>query len=326
MISLGDNETLYLAGGAVLQTAIEIKGDNIGVLGRGVLDGTIWPWRKGPAPNNSIRVVDSSNITIEGIVIRGPWHWTMPLVNSEKINISNVKICGGRVPNDDGINPVNSRDVHIKDCFIRTVDDCIAIKGDNKKWGNVENILIEDTVFWGDLARITLLGHESRAEYMRNIVYRNLDIIHYSDRHPIFFLQPGEDMKMENITFKNIRINGEHNLNHPYLTRLVPKVVKYNHTKIPGHINNVLFENIFVFGGIKPNSFKIYLQGDDDSYRVENVTFKNVLIGDELVRRPSPRVTIGGFADNISFLNNTELDSPLNGKFTESNDDNEGQK
>ena len=33
--------------------------------------------------------------------------------------------------NDDGINPCNSQDVLITDCFIRGDDDCIALKGMN---------------------------------------------------------------------------------------------------------------------------------------------------------------------------------------------------
>ena len=48
---------------------------------------------------------------------------------SRHLVVRGVKICGSRVQNDDGINPCNSQDVLMTDCFIRTDDDCIALKG-----------------------------------------------------------------------------------------------------------------------------------------------------------------------------------------------------
>ena len=84
--------------------------------------------------------------------------------------------------NDDGINPCNSQDVRITDCFIRSDDDCVALKGLslNSPNNNVERITVEKCTLWCDRARIFLLGHESRAAFMRNVTLRNLDIIHFS--------------------------------------------------------------------------------------------------------------------------------------------------
>ncbi|MGC8640330.1 MAG: glycosyl hydrolase family 28 protein, partial [Isosphaeraceae bacterium] len=49
-ISLKTGQTLYLAGGAVVKGAvIARKADHIRICGRGILDGTEWPWLKGPA-------------------------------------------------------------------------------------------------------------------------------------------------------------------------------------------------------------------------------------------------------------------------------------
>ena len=45
-----EGTTVYLAGGAVVKGAIIARNaDHIRICGRGILDGTDWPWLKGPA-------------------------------------------------------------------------------------------------------------------------------------------------------------------------------------------------------------------------------------------------------------------------------------
>jgi len=293
-IVLKDNDTLYLAGGAVVQAGIEVRGENITIRGRGILDGTPWPWRKGPTGTH-IDIQNSRNVTIKGIIVRGSPHWTIVPKNSDHVTVENVKLCNSRVMNDDGINPCNSRHVTIKDCFIRSDDDCIALKGLVRDWGNVEDIVIDNTVLWIDRARVTLLGHESRADYMRNIVYKNIDIIH-AERLPFFLLEPGEEMRLTNVTFKNIRINGN---GEPWLTVTRPTVNQYMRKKVPGHISNIRFENITVRG--KSGGYKALVEGRDAQHKVENVTFDNVRIRGELLTKDSPKVKIGKWTENIRF-------------------------
>ncbi|HEX2999321.1 MAG TPA: glycosyl hydrolase family 28 protein, partial [Armatimonadota bacterium] len=203
-IELHSNQTLYLAGGAVVKAEVLAKGENIRILGRGILDGSDWAWRSGPV-GNLIALRQCRNVTVEGITLRGSSHWTLVPTQSQGVTIRDVKLCNSRVQNDDGINPCNSQDVHITNCFIRTDDDCIAMKGLdlNAANNNVERITVENSTLWCDRARIFLLGHESRANYMRNITLRNLDIIHFT--MTAFLFEPGEEMRLEDVTAENIR-------------------------------------------------------------------------------------------------------------------------
>jgi hypothetical protein len=59
---------------------------------------------------------------------------------------------------------------------------------------NVQGIVVENSILWCDRARIFLLGHESRAAFMRQVTFRNLDILHFSMTP--FLLEPGEDMRL----------------------------------------------------------------------------------------------------------------------------------
>src|ERR1035438_2866547 len=66
-VKVGDKQTVYLAGGAVVKGAIVAQGSNIRILGRGILDGSEYEWRKGPA---SFAVgITGTNVEVSGITI-----------------------------------------------------------------------------------------------------------------------------------------------------------------------------------------------------------------------------------------------------------------
>ncbi|MFC1794169.1 glycosyl hydrolase family 28 protein [Planctomycetota bacterium] len=294
-IILESNQTLYLAGGAVVKAEVLAQGSNIRICGRGILDGSDWEWRKGPV-GNLIAIRNSSDVQVNGITLRGSSHWTIVPKNSKRVTIRNVKLCNSRVQNDDGINPCNSQDVLITDCFIRSDDDCVALKGLDLSGSNnnVERITVENSILWCDRARIFLLGHESRAAFMRNITLRNLDIIHFS--MTAFLLEPGEDMRLEDITIENIRFHGE---GQKQFIRLRPVVNQYMRKKVPGFIRNVRFRDVAVEG--QAGDYLVQIEGADAEHDVRDVSFENVSIMGARLTEGSSRVRIGKNTENIRF-------------------------
>jgi hypothetical protein len=294
-IILESNQTFYLAGGSVVKAEVLARGTNIRICGRGILDGSDWKWRTGPV-GNLIAIRNSTDVEINGITLRGSSHWTIVPKNSKRITVRNVKLCNSRVQNDDGINPCNSQDVLITDCFIRSDDDCIALKGldFSAENSNVERITVENSTLWCDRARIFLLGHESRAAYMRNITFRNLDIIHFTMTP--FLLEPGEDMRLEDITIEDIRMHGE---GQREFIRLRPVVNQYMRKKVPGFIRNVLFKNITLEG--QPGEYLVQIQGADTEHNVRGITFENISIAGTKLEKESSRMRIGKHAENLKF-------------------------
>ncbi len=292
-IVLGSQKTLYLAGGAVVKAGVLAQGDHIRITGRGVLDSSDWEGRKGPTP--TVISIRGSDIEVSDIIVRGASHWTIVPVHSQRVTIRNVKICGGRVQNDDGINPCNSQDVLITDCFIRSDDDCVALKGLDFTEGNdnVEKIRVENCILWCDRARIFLLGHESRAPFMRDIVLTNLEIIHFSMTP--FLLEPGEDMRLENVLVSGVRIHGE---GQQELIRLRPVVNQYMRKKTPGFIKNVTFKDVTVYGA--PGAYRVQIHGADAEHNVRNITFDNVVILDEKLTGESGRLEIGSHVEGVT--------------------------
>jgi len=294
-IALKSDQTLYLAGGAVVKAEVLAEGSNIKIRGRGILDGSDWEWRKGPV-GNLIAIRNCTDIEVRDITLRGSSHWTIVPRNSRSVTIRNVKLCNSRVQNDDGINPCNSQEVLITDCFIRSDDDCVALKGLDFTGSNsnVERITVENSTLWCDRARIFLLGHESRAAYMRNVTLRNLDIIHFT--MTAFLYEPGEDMRLEEVTAEDIRINGE---GQREFIRLRPVVNQYMRKKVPGFIKGVRFKNVTLEG--RPGEYLVQVQGADPEHNVQDVTFENVSILGEKLTQGAGRLKLGENATGIRF-------------------------
>lgn len=293
-IELGPGQTLYLAGGAVVKGGVIARGDDITICGRGILCGNDWQWRQGPTP--TVIAIQGNNVNVCGITIRGASHWTIVPRHSRHVTVRNVKLCNSRVQNDDGINPCNSQDVLITDCFIRSDDDCVAMKGINfaETDNNVQRVTVENCILWCDRARIFLLGHESRAKYMSQITLKNLDIIHFTMTP--FLFEPGEDMRLEDVTVSNVRMHGE---GQREFIRLRPVVNQYMHKQTPGYVSDIRFENVTITG--KPGPYLVQLMGADAEHNVKDVTFRNVTLLDRPLTAASENVHLGEHVEGVKF-------------------------
>jgi len=320
-IDLTAGQTLYIAGGAVVKSAVTSTGDNVRIMGRGILCGDDWPHHQGPTAR-MVWPADGRNILLEDIIIRGAWDWTVAPSRCDQVLIRNLRICGSRCGNDDGIDPCNSSNVTIRNCFIHTDDDGIAVKGTaiaGQDPRASENIVVEGCTFWIDFANGFRIGYESRAKAIRNFTARNIDFIHFPNRPQVnvFLLQPFANMPMENLIFEDIRINGEQPL------KLV-QITAYQQMRRPGslpaastganrrpeqlvvpgegpYVHNVTFRDITVYGRHDGPELSplISMHGQDADHDIENVVLKNVMLHGERVTRKSPDIQIGEFVEGI---------------------------
>lgn len=303
-IELTDNQTLYLAPGAVVKGGILAKGKNITIRGRGVIDGLSYPRFRGPSPS-IVTLEDCKNVKVEGIVVKDGWGWSFAPHGCNDVVIDNVKLVCSRVENGDGFDIVNSQNVKIVNSFVRSDDDCIAPKGMNRANGQAtENIHVENCVLWTDKAHVWRIGCESRADAFRNFVFKNIDVLHFPDLWTpdevpfCISLEPAEELHIDNLLFEDIRIrtNGQKGL-----IDVRPKVTQWADAASPGFINNVTFRNISYTGtqGSKPGAIRI--SGPDPSHVVTHISFENVTYNNELITASSPNVSILGYTECISF-------------------------
>ena len=308
-ITLTDNQTLYLAGGAVVKGCVYAKGTNITIRGRGIIGGEESPRFKGPG-RYLVDCQDCRNLTVRDITLRNPWGWTFVTWNCDGVLIDNVKICGSRMLNDDALDLVNTRNATVRNCFFRTQDDCIAIKGLAKMTAPCENILIEDCTFWTDVANIFRIGYECETACMRDIRARNIDVLHYSKNYrgpseywanAIIWLQPNQDMVMERCHFEDIRVHSDGD--DVLMLMAKPMRCRYGTYKNPepGYLRNCSFKNIHVTG--KQGKFHglLHITGDSPEHAVSGLHFENIVYFGKPVTRDAPCVQIGPHADDITF-------------------------
>lgn len=338
LIKLKSNQTLYIAGGAVVNAGIDASGDNITICGRGILDGSDWEHNAGPN-DFMVNATDCNNLVIRDIIIKGSYYWTLVPQRCDRVLIQNVRLAGSRVGNDDGINPCNSSNVIVRGCFFRTDDDSVSPKGITRTGGEetsrpVDNVLVEDCTFWVDFANGFRIATESSCPGVRNFTTRNIDFIHFPSRPQvqIFLLHPTGHMPMENLVFENIRINGENSFN---LAKLTPasqlvgtrpiEIPKPNEiTSGPGrrgmgsrgygeyvvvpadgpYIHNVVFRNISTYNENKTPEKKmgaVLLQGISNTKDVSGILFENVKLYDIPVTEETPGIKIGNFVKHVQF-------------------------
>ena len=279
-----DNQTLYLAGGAILRTvigenekastvptsglknkpyppSITLVGRNIKVRGRGIIDGSACPTH-----SRNMIMVQGENISIEGIILRDASLWTLPVRQSAKVHINNIKLLGYRA-NSDGVDICNSYNVLVEKCFIRTLDDLVVIKSLKGK-GDTEKITVRGCVLWNEVAHALSLGAEIN-ENIHDVLFTDCDVIHDQGREWSLRVYHCDGGYVSNIRFENLRIEES----KKFISLWINKDV-WTTDEQRGHIDKVSFKNITVAG----NPATVELLGYGKSNIINNVVFKNITI------------------------------------------------
>ncbi|MBR2005810.1 MAG: hypothetical protein IJ991_16710 [Thermoguttaceae bacterium] len=313
-IELTDGQTLYLAGGAVVKGAVLARGKNIVVRGRGILAGEESPRFNGPG-RFMLDCVDCENLTVRDITFRNPWSWTFVLWNCDGATIDGVKICGSRMINDDALDLVNSSNIIVKNCFFRTQDDSIAVKGMIAGGPACENIAVEDCVFWTDRANIFRVGYECECEGMRVICAKNIDILYYSVNYrdpseywanALIWLQPNQKMTMEDCRFENFNVRADGG----DIIALMAKPMSCSYgafeNPTPGRLTNCSFVNFNVWGEKGDFNGMIFVKGASETSDVDGLRFEKIVYFGEKIGKDAGCVRIEDFAENIEFAEKTE--------------------
>jgi hypothetical protein len=280
-IKLKSDETLYLAPGAWVEGYVQAFGKNINICGSGVLSGSNYNWLKGPKKN--MVLMSGEDITVRDVTLFSAWCWTLNFNAATNVLVDNVKIVCGRVINDDGIDVCRSKDVVIRNSFVRCQDDCLAVK-----WW-CENLVCTNMVFWGDAANIVRTGYECESKQssliFKNHLIKDIDILHLTLNHRsvdnywancAFYLQASHGQTMSDLVFEDIRINEcckEDIFIKACTMPIVGSISSINFAE-PGIMKNILFKNIKL-----PDSnggMCIYLSSHDKEHPIENIRLENV--------------------------------------------------
>lgn len=317
-LKLQSGQTLFLDEGAVVFGRVSASGENVSILGSGTISGSRFRRFEGPRGLGFLWIHNATNVTVRGVAIAAPNKWSVVAKECDRVLFDDVRVLGANMINDDGIDLVNSRNVTIRRSFIRTQDDNICTKGichpaRPEDGPPVENILVEDCELWCDAANTFRFGFECDAPYMKGIVVRNVDVLHFSPlpnppvshiwSHAIFKIQTSDGMVFSGMDVNDVRIHSDGNdinlvIAEPRPLR-VPReswVEGYRYT-YGGAIRDCRFEDISVHGEKDGFTGGIHLIGRSAEENVSGMHFSRIDYFGEAISGTSECVHVGPYAD-----------------------------
>jgi hypothetical protein len=215
----------------------------------------------------------------------------------------------------------NCEDVVIEDCFIRTFDDSICVKGfdcyyegdlDKAVWeamhykgGNYENfrnVRVRRCVIWNDWGKALEIGAETRAEEICDVVFEDCDVIHAM--HGVLDVANVDYADVHDITYRNIRIELDdvvpkplHQLNDEHVYELPTRdfcpmiicsraIFHYEYSaggQRRGRNRDLLFEDIEITGRQK---LRFVFEGHSEAACTRDVVIRNVTYNGKKLTSP----------------------------------------
>jgi hypothetical protein len=210
LIRLNNGDSVYLDKGAVVYGSLfgrDVR--DITISGYGILDGSyeerLFEHCYEDFTKGNIKFYNSRNIAISGLTLRNSAIWVLNLFGCSDVKIDNIKIVGQWRYNTDGIDVVNSKNVEIKNSFIRSFDDTITLKGIDAYAGrNVTNVHVDNCVLWCGWGRTCEIGLETACKEYKDIVFENCDLIHNST--VCLDIQNGDYADVHDVIFRDLRV------------------------------------------------------------------------------------------------------------------------
>jgi 3D (Asp-Asp-Asp) domain-containing protein len=227
---LKSNMTMYLACGAILYGSsatadfntgsggINIEGmqhsliriyqaKNTKLLGRGVLDANGKAIRAAGLNASLMKIEQSSNITIDGVLVRDSSYWNTLIYRSDLVNIYNYKMinCRPNVDwnNTDGVDFDESTNGTLYNAFLYTGDDSMATKNEEASGTvNTKNILHEKVVCYSNSVACKV-GTKTMGQSMDNVVWKDIDVVKAGRA---LTLEGYDSAVVQNTRFEDIRV------------------------------------------------------------------------------------------------------------------------
>lgn len=288
-LELRSGQTLFVDAGAVVyaRTIRAYDCENIQIIGHGILDFSKYIRVVEDVfveeDSGSISFIRCKNVTVDGVILRDATWWTMTAINCSNVHYNNVKLVGMWRYNADGLDFVNSENVTISNCFVRSFDDGIVLKGVNKRRNgelverfdhmSVRNYLIEHCIVWCEWGGALEIGAETVADEYTNIIFRDCDVIR-NDQGALR-IQSGDRAEIHHVTYEDIRIEYSH-----YDTNPVYQATEDMEYKPSGELYVPEVIRGWMFWGP-------WTPGPSNMHRIHDIHYKNIdILTDEGMKLP----------------------------------------
>lgn len=205
VIAPHSNQRVIVDKGALVYGIVYIdNAENVRVEGRGIIDASIY--RRGNDKytddescdvirglrrlgfddkkvyySGIVNACHSKNVVIDGVILRDAPMWVLILRNNcDHVLINNIKIIGQWRYNSDGVDICASKNVVLKNSFIRSFDDSVVVRGaylDGEKDG-CSHIVVKNNVLWCDWGKNLEIWSGDKDSEIKNILFENNYLIH----------------------------------------------------------------------------------------------------------------------------------------------------
>lgn len=322
IVRLESGERVYVAPGAVVSGGFyAVDARDITISGRGVIDQSRYERGSGSIVGFS----GCRNVKVEGVILCDASMWCCTFFGCDSVEVDNVKIVGQWRYNSDGIDVVNSSRVRVRNCFVRSFDDALVVKGMKRNLGEpelieishlpVEDVLFENCTVWCDWGHALEIGAETCAPYIRNVVYRGIDIVRTS--FVAMSILHGDGAPVRDILYEDIRLNIDPHTPSPVFQTsrgevyedaggfvpmlfeaIINKDMLWAQDALAGDVEGVTYRNISVTGP-EPTSL---VKGLDAEHRIRGLVVENLRFNGEPVRDAvRAGIDIEQHADPVTF-------------------------
>ena len=343
VIEMSAGQTLYIDRGALVYASVHAKlADDITITGRGILDNSKNVEKilyEANVENTRAAVLNAErrftihlefcrNVKISGITLRDSLVYNVKPVGCDGVKISDLKLIGNWRYNSDGIDMHNCENVSINNCFIRTYDDCICVKGfdpwmapedkkiDGRDHDHFRNVLVKDCVFWNDWGKCMELGVEMRVDTIENVEFTDCRVIHVTGT--VLDCTNVDYAAVDGVVYKNITVEFDDRIpksQYQYNDReqytdtgdnFAPELIKVSvnwhheysdNTHGRGHIRNVRFENVNVLGS---QPVRVTVKGFDAEHLAENVEISGIRRFGKPLEARDIVADVNEFTNNVS--------------------------
>jgi polygalacturonase len=292
---LKSNMTMYLACGAVLYGSsstgdfntgsggINIEGmqhsliriyqaKNTKILGRGVLDANGHAIRAAGLNASLMKIEQSSNITVDGVLVRDSSYWNTLIYRSDAVTMQNYKVIncrpnGTAYNNTDGVDFDESTNSKLYNAFLYTGDDSMATKNEEASGVvNTKNIVHQKVVCYSNSVGCKV-GTKSMGQSMDAITFKDVDVIKAGRAMTI---EAYDTAVVSNTTFEDIRVEAADSM---FINLALDQPPDWRDAADTGVYKDTYFTN--VSSEVKK---VISLHGKSSSVNITGIHFKNLSV------------------------------------------------
>jgi len=293
--------------GADFNTKYTRQGRNYMNPAYGRKDGPVlWKGSYEDRPGVMVIFSDCKNVRLSNIKFEESPNWTVAFLNSEDIQITSITIENNMsIPNSDGIDLYDSKNIMISDCLIQAGDDAIAVISS-------DNLTASNCILHSRSCGIRVGYNVFNDHHSGNLLFNNIRIYDSNRGIGIFQRRQGN---MENMIFSNMMISTRLHSGQwwghgePIHISAVPGLS----SRETGTISNVRFSNItassesgiVIFGSRKGAIRDIYFE---NIHLTINKSPLEEGYGGNIDLRPVNDITLGIFKHSIPALFSTFTD------------------